>query len=397
MNISIMGNLGSGKSTVCKVLKEKGFEIITAGDIFRQLAKGMNISITDINERAKEDEGFDEAVDTMLRYKASGVNNTVFDSRLAWYFVPDSYKVFLKLDVEDAAKRVFEGNNRVAEAYANVLEAKEALIHRSEQEKSRYMDKYGVDIYDLSNYNMVIDTVDKTPEEIADIIQKGFEEHKYEWEEKCRFYNWYIDNDMCLHGNITNHPDAFNGDLSGTQPIEEAVWDEDKKEIAFINERRTYYAPIKQWDIEKQKENKKIKRLLPKYKKLYEISESLRYKPMIEPGNVLVCFSDYDTVRFNSLYFVEKEGEAPVEYQTNTNVGYNRDSYIINTRDYKIDIRYFWNWGIDRFYRLETQGLPLWFENVGYKTVYMGLGEGKELVLRPGERKLIKIEDMKLR
>ena len=397
MNISIMGNLGSGKSTVCKVLKEKGFEIITAGDIFRQLAKRMNISITDINERAKEDEEFDETVDTMLMQKGLSCNNTVFDSRLAWYFVPDSYKVFLKLDVNVAAKRVFDGDNRVAEAYADEAEAKAALMNRAQQEKSRSMEKYGVDIYDMSNYNLVIDTADKTPEEIADIIQKGFKEYRYEMDEKCTFYNWYIDNDMCLQGNITNHPDAFNGDLSGTQPIKEAIWDDEKKEIAFINERRTYYASIKHWDIEKQKENKKIKRILPKYKKLYEISESLRYKPTIEPGNVLVCFSDYDTVRFNSLYFVEKEGDAPVEYQTNTNVGYNRDSYIINTRDYKIDIRFFWNLGIDRFYRLETQGLPLWFENVGYKTVYMGLGEGKELVLRPGERKLIKIEDMNLR
>ena len=135
---------------------------------------------------------------------------------------------------------------------------------------------------------------------------------------------------------------------------------------------------------------------MPIYKKLFEVSESLRYKPIIEPGNVLVCFSDFDAVGFNSLYCVEKEGMKPVKYRSNVHVGNYKDSYIINSYDYKIDIRYFWNWGIEKFYRLETNGMPLWFENVGYKTIYIGLGEGKELILRPKERKQINIEDLKI-
>ena len=86
----------------------------------------------------------------------------------------------------------------------------------------------------------------------------------------------------------------------------------------------------------------------------------------------------------------------PVKYRSNVHVGNYKDSYIINSYDYKIDIRYFWNWGIEKFYRLETNGMPLWFENVGYKTIYIGLGEGKELILRPKERKQINIEDLKI-
>ena len=38
MNITITGNLGSGKSSIGKVLKEKGYEIVSTGNIFRELA-----------------------------------------------------------------------------------------------------------------------------------------------------------------------------------------------------------------------------------------------------------------------------------------------------------------------------------------------------------------------
>ena len=39
MNITMTGNLGSGKTSVCKELKEMGYEIISAGGLFRQLAE----------------------------------------------------------------------------------------------------------------------------------------------------------------------------------------------------------------------------------------------------------------------------------------------------------------------------------------------------------------------
>lgn len=39
MNITITGNLGSGKSSIGKILKEKGYEIVSTGNIFRQLAR----------------------------------------------------------------------------------------------------------------------------------------------------------------------------------------------------------------------------------------------------------------------------------------------------------------------------------------------------------------------
>ena len=38
MNITITGNLGGGKSSVCKELEKYGFKIITGGGLFRDIA-----------------------------------------------------------------------------------------------------------------------------------------------------------------------------------------------------------------------------------------------------------------------------------------------------------------------------------------------------------------------
>ncbi|MBO5489595.1 MAG: dephospho-CoA kinase, partial [Eubacterium sp.] len=55
MNISITGTLGSGKSSVCKLLKEKGYDIISNGVLFREIAEEKGVSVVELNEIAKTD------------------------------------------------------------------------------------------------------------------------------------------------------------------------------------------------------------------------------------------------------------------------------------------------------------------------------------------------------
>lgn len=210
---------------------------------------------------------------------------------------------------------------------------------------------------------------------------------------KHRLYYWYVDNELRLHGNITHHPDFFDGDEVTSIPLAQGIVDEEKGEIVFCTESSKYYCKLAYWDIEKQKKHKQIKKLVSDYKKLLGLSEILmakiRGKSVIEPGNILVRFSNFDPAMFNSLYCVLNDGDEPVEYRSDAHTGMNKDSYIINTFDYSIDIRYFYGWGIERFYRMETAGMPLWFENVGDRTIIIGLGGEEEIILRSGERRLI--------
>ena len=75
MNISLTGNLGAGKSTICKQLEAKGFGIISGGTLFREVAKEKNMSVVELNEYVQENlkKGIRD-VDDMIDQRTTKLN-----------------------------------------------------------------------------------------------------------------------------------------------------------------------------------------------------------------------------------------------------------------------------------------------------------------------------------
>ena len=174
MNITLTGNLGAGKSSVCKEFKNMGYNIISTGTIFRDIAKEKGISVVELNEMAKQSREIDDMIDNRSIELGKTLDNTIFDSRMAWNFVPDSFKVFLLIDPTEAANRVLNDNTRDTEKYSTLEESYNNLNKRAELEKERFKKLYNVDYYDLNNYNLVIESTYATPTEIADEIIRNF-------------------------------------------------------------------------------------------------------------------------------------------------------------------------------------------------------------------------------
>lgn len=173
MHITITGNLGSGKSTICKILEEKqGFEIFSTGKVQRELAREMNLTTLEMNQLMCTDPKYDTMIDdtTARIARESREKNIIFDSRLAWHFVEQSFKVFLAVSLEVAAHRVMNDNRGKEEKYRTLEEAKELLAARASTEDKRYKEMYQLDYFNYSNYNLVIDSTQATPEVIASII-----------------------------------------------------------------------------------------------------------------------------------------------------------------------------------------------------------------------------------
>lgn len=176
MNITITGNLGSGKSSVAKILKEKGYEYSSTGDIFRQLAMEKGLSVEEFNKQVNEaasrgDHSVDKMIDDTTAKIGEERDNVVFDSRLAWYFAPKSFKVFIITDINEASRRVFNDSLRAnSESYESQDACRKALINRQKLETVRYKEVYGIDYYDMSNYNLVIESTDASPDEMAQEI-----------------------------------------------------------------------------------------------------------------------------------------------------------------------------------------------------------------------------------
>lgn len=184
MNISITGNLGSGKSSVAKILKEKGYEIFSTGSVFRQLAMEKGVSVEEFNRQVNEaasrgDRSVDKMIDDTTTKIDEERDNVVFDSRLAWHFAPKSFKVFVITDIDESSRRVFNDSVRAnSESYQSQEECRRALINRQKLETVRYKEIYGIDYYDMNNYNLVIESTNALPEEIAQEILDKMEEYQ---------------------------------------------------------------------------------------------------------------------------------------------------------------------------------------------------------------------------
>ena len=177
MLISITGRLGSGKSTVCNIMKERyGFEIYSTGVINREFARSLGITTLELNKRLNDDPSLDHEIDgTVTRLSVERKDEKlIFDSRMAWHFAKDTFKIFLTIDPMEAAKRVMKNQRGCEEHYDSVEEACEKLVERSRVERDRFVDIYGVDYYDYNNFDVVVDTTSRSPEEVVAIIMEYY-------------------------------------------------------------------------------------------------------------------------------------------------------------------------------------------------------------------------------
>lgn len=174
MHITLTGNLGSGKSTLGKILSsEYGFEIFSTGKVIRQIAEEQGVSVLEMNKLMESDHKYDHMIDdtTARISREQKDKNLLFDSRLAWHFVEESFKVFLSVNISVAASRVMADASRGdVESYASLEECKKSLMDRAATEDRRYRDIYGIEYFNYSNYNLVLDSSDATPELLAKIL-----------------------------------------------------------------------------------------------------------------------------------------------------------------------------------------------------------------------------------
>lgn len=175
MHITMTGNLGSGKSTIGRLLSEKyQFEVYSTGKVQRELARQMNMTTLEFNQLMCSDKKYDKMIDdeTARISRENGDKDIVFDSRLAWHFVDHSFKVFVSVSLEEAAERVINDQRGAEEKYSSIDEAKKLLAERAATERVRYKDIYNLNYMDFSNYNLIIDSTYCLPDKIAEIIIK---------------------------------------------------------------------------------------------------------------------------------------------------------------------------------------------------------------------------------
>jgi len=174
--ISLAGDLGSGKSTVSKILIPRlGAEYYSTGAIVRAIAEERGMTVVELNRYMEDHPEIDHEIDEGVARLAELPKPLIIDSRMAWHFTKGTFKVYLSTDIETSALRIM-GANRKGEHSASLEATVADTKARRESEIKRYSEQYGVNIKDLSNYDLIVDTSFASPEEIAERIISSFEE-----------------------------------------------------------------------------------------------------------------------------------------------------------------------------------------------------------------------------
>ena len=177
--ITVTGYPGSGKSSTAKGTAEKlGYGHFSSGDLFRKMAVERGISIEEINITAEKQKEIDFEVDTLLRKIGREENDIVIDSRTAFHWIPDSFKVFLKLNPRTAAERAFkhmQEEGRVSQEGSSVDEVYKNTLERVGSERKRFWGLYNLDITDEKQFDLVVDTGLNNLEEVIGIVVAAYQ------------------------------------------------------------------------------------------------------------------------------------------------------------------------------------------------------------------------------
>ena len=177
--ITITGTSGAGASSVTSRLADAlDYRKFSAGGLFRNVALRYDMTVEELNEYSVSHRLIDQEIDALLRRLGEG-NQIVLDSRLGFHWIHNSFKVYLTVDRDVAAHRIYEdtiNGRRTGEKATTLIEAATSVQNQSESTRKRYYESYGLDICNTNPFDLVVDTEKMTLDEVVTTIRLRYKE-----------------------------------------------------------------------------------------------------------------------------------------------------------------------------------------------------------------------------
>lgn len=171
--ITLSGKPGSGKSSTSdKVAELLGYTRYSAGDSVRNIIKEKDLTLSEYNELAADKPEMDHTIDEQLRLLRNE-SDIVIDSRLGFYWIPESFKVYLNLDIEVSTARIYkdlaDNKSRMesGEQADSISEMMDSVKSRLKNEEERFIHLYGIDPYQTEHFDLIINTANHSPQTVA--------------------------------------------------------------------------------------------------------------------------------------------------------------------------------------------------------------------------------------
>lgn len=166
--ITVGGLAGTGTSTLCRRLRDRtGLPYAYAGQLFRDEAAARGLSLAEFSRLSERDPSMDRALDArqVALLREGGL---ILEGRLAGWLAYREELPALKVWViceEDVRM------GRVTQRDGEDLEVQRLrTLEREASEASRYRRYYDIELADFAPYDLVLDSTDATPDELADQV-----------------------------------------------------------------------------------------------------------------------------------------------------------------------------------------------------------------------------------
>jgi CMP/dCMP kinase len=170
MRITVSGLPGSGTTTLSRLLAEYyELELVSSGEIFRKMAKERGMNLAEFGALAERDPSIDLDIDKNQKSIIHTQDNILLESRLAGHMaqgVPNVLKIWIKAPLLTRVKRIQRREKSIS-----FDEELEKTVEREKSEALRYKNYYGIDITDLSIYDIVIDSEKWNQYQTLDILR----------------------------------------------------------------------------------------------------------------------------------------------------------------------------------------------------------------------------------
>ncbi|MDG5760868.1 AAA family ATPase [Natronococcus sp. A-GB1] len=180
MLLTVSGPPGSGKSTTAGLLADTfDLDHVSGGDIFRELADERGYTPLEFNKLAEENDEIDRDLDRRLREIAIEDDDLVLESRLAGWLAGDyaDFRFWLDAPASVRGERIAEREEKDPRRATEETEAREA------SEAQRYQEYYGIDIRDLTIYDLSVNTARWDPDAVLDMLVTAVDEYEADGDE----------------------------------------------------------------------------------------------------------------------------------------------------------------------------------------------------------------------
>ena len=166
LKVTISGPPGSGTSTlVSRIASSRDWSSLNGGDVFREEARTRGLTVEQLSSEAKEDLDVDRSLDLLLQKRMSSNDSPeIVESRLSGWWAHknnlDCLRVWVNVSEQERARRIQKREG------GDLEDCLRKSQKRQRDDMERYSTLYGINLDDMSPYNLVIDADEKDELEV---------------------------------------------------------------------------------------------------------------------------------------------------------------------------------------------------------------------------------------